>query len=134
MTNLINVVNLDIKDIENQIKTTEDEFNLCKEGKIEFSKYYKHNKGYYPDGGGAWVTEENKFSGNVDFESIESTYRYIDDVAVENLVCPRGNYGVLRTEGSVTKITDGFPNGWIKNENFDLKCFYHRTGSAPQDH
>ena len=35
--------NLEIKDIkdqeqENQIKSTEDEFNLCKEGKIEFSK------------------------------------------------------------------------------------------------
>ena len=34
------IVNLDIKDIENKIKTTEDEFNLCKEGKIEFSKIH----------------------------------------------------------------------------------------------
>ena len=32
--------NVVIKDIENQIKTTEDEFNLCKEGKIEFSKLH----------------------------------------------------------------------------------------------
>ena len=32
--------NLEIKDLENQIKTTEDEFNLCKEGKIEFSKIH----------------------------------------------------------------------------------------------
>ena len=51
----INEVNLEIKDIkedlkegekeeakdlENQIKETEDEFNLCKEGKIEFSKIH----------------------------------------------------------------------------------------------
>ena len=35
-----NIVNLDIKYIENKIKTTEDEFNLCKEGKIEFSKLH----------------------------------------------------------------------------------------------
>ena len=35
-----NIVNLDIKYIENKIKTTEDEFNLCKEGKIELSKIH----------------------------------------------------------------------------------------------
>ena len=35
-----NEVNLNIKDLENQIKTTEDEFNLCKEGKIEFAKLH----------------------------------------------------------------------------------------------
>ena len=33
-------VNLEIKDIEPQIKNTEDEFNLCKEGKIEYAKIH----------------------------------------------------------------------------------------------
>ena len=39
-------VNLEIKDIEQQIKITEDEFNLSKEGKIEFSK--KHTSANKP--------------------------------------------------------------------------------------
>ena len=50
-----NEVNLNIKDLENQIKTTEDEFNLCKEGKIEFAKLHSlanrplHKKGDFND-------------------------------------------------------------------------------------
>ena len=34
-------VQLEIKDIEPEIKNTEDEFNLCKEGKIEYAKIHK---------------------------------------------------------------------------------------------
>ena len=48
-----NQVNLEIKDIDQQIKCTEDEFNLSKEGRIEFAKIHTlanrplHQKGEF---------------------------------------------------------------------------------------
>ena len=67
------------------------------------------------------------FYGEVEFESIESFYGWVDNEVDHPIICPKGSYNPYEVpvNHQISKISD-FSNTWIKNSKFDLKCFYHR--------
>ena len=70
---------------------------------------------------------QQKFYGEVPFESIESFYLNVDDETTNPIVCPRGSYNPFEITGSSSlQEINHYSNDWIKNTKFDLKCYYHR--------
>ena len=68
-----------------------------------------------------------KFSGNVEFESIESFYSYVDGETDKPIICPRGSYNPYEViDTNTIEEISKYSTDWIKNSNFDLKCYYHR--------
>ena len=67
------------------------------------------------------------YTGEVEFESIESFYGYVDKETFHPIICPKGSYSPYEIPVNHQKnpIAD-FNSTWIKNPKFDLKCFYHR--------
>ena len=67
------------------------------------------------------------FYGEVEFESIESFYGYVDDEASHPIICPKGNYNPFEIPVNHQKSQMAqYSNTWIKNSKYDLKCYYHR--------
>ena len=68
-----------------------------------------------------------KFSGNVNFETIESFYGYADGESTYSIVCPKGSnnpYEITSTN-TLNEISQ-FSSTWLKNKKYELKCYYHR--------
>ena len=59
---------------------------------------------------------------SVSFEYIESFYK-LNDLYI---LCPQGNYNPIYINDSLNAIT--FDDIWIKDNQYDLKCYYHRMG------
>ena len=67
------------------------------------------------------------FYGEVNFESVESFYGWVDGEAKHPIVCPRGSVNPYQfpATNSISQTAE-YSNTWITNPKFDLKCFYHR--------
>ena len=72
-----------------------------------------------------WSNE--KFSNKVEFEAIDGIYSDTHDKTEIPLVCPRGNYFPFKitSKSEMRELEHGDPE-WIKNEKFELKCYFHR--------
>ncbi len=70
-----------------------------------------------------------KFSGEVEFESIESFYLNVDGETSNPIICPKGSYNPYEILGgtSIQEI-EHYSSTWITNSKFELKCYYHRHG------
>ena len=68
-----------------------------------------------------------KFSGTVEFESIDSFYLDTNEKTEFPLVCPRGGYYPFKII-SVSEMEEITSNeDWAKNKEFELKCILHRS-------
>ena len=67
------------------------------------------------------------FYGEVEFESIESFYGWVDGEASHPIICPKGTYNPYEVPKNhqIRRIPD-FSNTWITNSKYELKCYYHR--------
>ena len=74
-----------------------------------------------------WSSGSDIYKGEVDFESIESFYGYVDNEAAHPIICPKGSYNPYEIPENHKKnpIAD-FSSTWITNSKFELKCYYHR--------
>ena len=68
----------------------------------------------------------NIFYGEVDFESVESFYGYVDGEANHPIVCPKGSYNPIEIEFNIKYPISDYSNTWITNSKYELKCYYHR--------
>ena len=67
------------------------------------------------------------FYGEVEFESIESFYGWVDGEASHPIICPKGTYNPYEVpENNQIKRIPDFSNTWITNSKYELKCYYHR--------
>ena len=73
-----------------------------------------------------WNNE--KFIGTVKFESIDSFYGDTNEQTDVPLVCPKGNFYPFKIISKSEMREIKYSNTeWIKNENSQLKCFFHRS-------
>ena len=67
------------------------------------------------------------YTGDLEFESIESFYGYVDGEADHPIICPKGTYNPYEIpENHKKKVITDLSNTWITNSKFELKCYYHR--------
>jgi len=67
------------------------------------------------------------YKGEVEFESIESFYGFVDNEASHPIICPKGSYNPYEIpENHKKEQMQQINYRWIKNSKFELKCFYHR--------
>ena len=66
---------------------------------------------------------ENVDKGAVKFENIESFYKEHESNIIK-IFCPKDNFNPLKLD-DLSEITF---TGWIKKNNFDLKCYFHKSG------
>ena len=104
---------------------TSDEFSKTitkdADGKITYTNNFKMQ---------ALDWGDIKYSGNVDFEAIESFYSPGDasnHKLGNSIICPRGNYNPLKVTSTSTFTELSFPTNWKKTDKFDLKCYLHRS-------
>ena len=63
----------------------------------------------------------------VSYEDVESFYgKHGDNDPLVNILCPRGNFNPI----NLTNLENITFEGWIKSENWDLKCYYHTSGTG----
>lgn len=58
---------------------------------------------------------------NVEYENIESFYKLTD----LRVLCPQKNFNVINLNDNLNEIQF---NNWTNENNWDLKCYYHRMG------
>ena len=58
----------------------------------------------------------------VDFENIESFYK----LGSSKIICPKGKYNPLYI--NVNNLEEKTFTNWTNNDDWDLKCYYHRKG------
>jgi hypothetical protein len=64
----------------------------------------------------------------VNFENVESFYAKLKEGSADiYILCPKGNFNPINLK-DVNNIVDFSFDNWINNTNWDLKCYYHRTG------
>ena len=73
-------------------------------------------------------TGTNIYKGDIEFESIESFYGYVDGETKNSIICPKGSYNPYELPGNnqQKKVIASFSDSWITNSKYELKCFYHR--------
>ena len=91
---------------------TKSDGKITHENTVTITQYSSNT-----DNTGSVIVPETR----VEYESIESFYKLTD----LKLICPSRNFNPINLNNNMNEYVF---NNWTKDDYWDLKCYYHRTG------